>query len=150
MKKLLALLSVAAIIVIVFIATRQPAAKTDDVVLPDLADDYAVYMRNQGMGSSMTIDTVQMAQPGFAVARATGSDSVFTGEVLGATPLLAAGKTEGAGMSLTRDTRPDERVYVILYNDTNGSGAYEDGVDEAALDAAGNRVYTITIVYAGL
>lgn len=147
MKKLLAVMFVVLVIVVV-VVTRKPAPQLDADPTPAMSDVYSVFVRNQETGTHLTVDVVHMAEPGFAIARATGGATSFDGEFLGATALLAAGETTDAGMSLSRSMQPDERVFVILYDDTNDSGAYEDGVDQPALDSSGNRVYTIAIAFA--
>lgn len=150
MKKLLLLVVVIIAAVVLWKVTRPaaPVDVDDGGVIPDMAEGYAVYAKDQTVGEPISVKAVSMAEPGFALARAKGEASVFDGKVLGFSSLLAEGKVENVTMTMVGDMSVGDTVYIMLYDDTNENGVFDDGVDQPALDTAGNRVFSIILVKA--
>lgn len=142
MKKVLAALLVIAAVVIIWRVTLPKApAEVVQSELPDLAEDVAIYVRNQEPGTQVDGEVAVLSSAGFAVVHGDNDGSI--GEVIGTSGLLAAGRQENFVMTLDAPSENGEVMYAMLYTDTNANGTFDDGVDMPMRDSADNRVYMI-------
>ncbi len=86
-------------------------------------EDNAVYVQEQKPGTTLTVNTVFLRQPGFVVIH---KDNKRTpGVVLGVSSYLPAGEHTNISIKLTSSTQDGQTVYAMLHED-NGDKKFSE------------------------
>lgn len=113
----------------------------EEFVTPAMSEtDNAIYMLDQPVSKEMTAAVVQVKENAFVIVLDAAENGGF-GEPIGASVLLAPGKHNDVPLILNDTPENAEKLYAMLYADTDGNGAFDEEVDLPLRDAADNRVY---------
>ncbi len=88
----------------------------------------------QEPGNTILVDFASLEQAGYLVIQVYTEDG--PGEVLGMSPLLAAGMIEQVEIALSLTTQPDQTFYAVLYRD-DGDGLFSLEADMLVYDQSG-------------
>ena len=88
----------------------------------------------QAPGDTVVVDFASLEQAGYLVIQAYTEEG--PGEVLGTSPLLAAGMIEQVQITLNVTTEPDQTFFAVLYHD-DGDGLFSPEADMMVYDQSG-------------
>ncbi len=142
MKRMLAfVVLILAVFVVWKVVSGGNGQENPEDVTPQLADDAAIYMQDQPLTQEMVAKVVQLTSPGFVVVLESANGSMAG--AIGASEILATGKTENVGVRLERVPIEGEMLFAMLYADSNGNGAFDEDADQPLRDKADNRVFSL-------
>ncbi len=102
------------------------------------AEENAIVVMEQRPGSSIIASSVFLASPGFVVIHEDSSGA--PGAIIGASSILQAGESRNVNVVLSRASRDEERLHVMLHKDADSSGSFAASIDTPVQSRLGGPI----------
>jgi hypothetical protein len=119
-------------------ATQEEASESGEMMNKDEATESATPVSVNLTNSSMTIDEIELDEPGYVVA--FNDDRFRKDDVIGKSGLLQSGVLQGVLVNFPDVTKAKGTLYAVMFVD-DGDGIFNYNQDKFAKDEEGSRVF---------